>query len=86
MQPNILMLSKSSLYIVLISMKLKPSSFFENNITDWLAAYCLVYNNKMLVDIMLCAERIGWTSRFMVPKGDSRITKYINQRQCTNHL
>ena len=32
---------------------------FENNMADWLAAYVLPYNSKMLADVMLCAERIG---------------------------
>ena len=32
---------------------------FENNMADWLAAYVLPYNSKMLADVMLYAERIG---------------------------
>ena len=32
---------------------------FENNMADWLAAYVLPYNSKMLADLMLNAESIG---------------------------
>ena len=58
---------------------------FENNMADWLAAYVLPYNSKMLDDVMLYAERIGASRGSMVANRDGRITVHINQSHSSSH-
>ena len=43
--------------------KAKAKFFFKNNIADWLDAYILPYNNKIVTDAILYSERIGGIQR-----------------------
>ena len=64
----------------------KAKFLLENNMADWLAAYILPYNSKMLADVILCAGGLGGARGSMVPNNDSRITDLINQSQYSSHF